>query len=219
MVLRRLEGREDIHFGSGRGCGEESFCGLWTFGRGAEGGTVGEEGGGDDEVRYSRSEAQCLHTGGCESVMPLGLLVHGGGGRGTCVFVRQRRLLAVPFRRYLPDFLPSPFIFSPPFKHTASKILAFRRKEASDIPDRTNIRDTPNATNTIHTQPSLPFSQPTLHSSSRSTNHIFEPSILCKTQSTMKITKPSSYNTGARTRICAVRNRRRRERKERCEGS
>lgn len=28
VVLRRLEGRADIHFGSGRGCGEEFVCGF-----------------------------------------------------------------------------------------------------------------------------------------------------------------------------------------------
>ena len=98
VVFRRLEGRADIHFGSGRGCGEGfgwGFVGeLWMCGRGGEGGIVGE---GDGEARYSRSEAQCLHIGGCVSVMPLGLLVHGGGGSGTCVCLYVNACCCLPF--------------------------------------------------------------------------------------------------------------------------
>ena len=90
-LLRRLDGRADIHFGRGRGC---AGCGGGLIGD-FEGGLeiccesgwiiVGSGDGGLDSAKSSRSEVQYLHIGGVVSITPCGLLVQGGGGRGTYI--------------------------------------------------------------------------------------------------------------------------------------
>lgn len=48
----------------------------------------------EEEVRNSRSEAQCLHTGGKVSVIPCGSSVQGGGFKGVCDLSRCLNMVA-----------------------------------------------------------------------------------------------------------------------------
>ncbi|KAL8725958.1 MAG: hypothetical protein Q9166_007035 [cf. Caloplaca sp. 2 TL-2023] len=106
VLLRRLEGRVDIHLGSGRGGG---VVGPSVFSVVAAGGTVVftddddvVDVGGDESAMTSRSKTQYPQTGGSMSIIPCGSSVQGGGFSGTC-FLAHQPLYHFPFSHLMPS--------------------------------------------------------------------------------------------------------------------